>query len=70
MVNEALTGLKGLCDDICQAEFQDKLRSQSFSELTELFDQYFSYLKHDNGKLSQFWVSCVVGILLALLRVS
>ena len=45
VVNDALTGHKNLCDDICQAESQDKLRSESFSELTELFDQYFNYLK-------------------------
>ena len=56
-VDDAFNGLTSLCDNICKAEFQDKLRNQSFSELTQLFDQYMSYLRHENRKLSQFWIS-------------
>ena len=71
-VDDAFNRLTSLCDNICKAEFQDKLRNQSFSELTQLFDQYMSYLRHENRKLSQFWISYLdmVEILLGLLRVS
>lgn len=43
--------------EICKAEFQDKLRNQSLSELNELYDLYMIYFQHQNGKLSQFRVS-------------
>ena len=71
-VDDAFNGLTSLCENICKAEFQDKLRNQSFSELTQLFDQYMSYLRHENGKLPQFWISYLdmVEILLGLLRAS
>ena len=39
--------------EICKAEFQDKLRNQSLSELNELYDLYMIYFQHQNGKLSQ-----------------
>jgi len=29
--------------EICKAEFQDKLRNKSFSELNELYDLYMIY---------------------------
>ena len=71
-VDDAVNGLASLYDKICNAEFQDKLKSQSFSDLTDLYDQYMNYLWHKNGKLSQFWVSYLdmVEILLGLLRAS
>ena len=71
-VDDAVNGLASLYDKICNTEFQDKLKSQSFVELTDLYDQYMDYLRHKNGNLSQFWVSYLdmVEILLGLLRAS
>ena len=71
-VDDAVNGLASLYDKICNTEFQDKLKSQSFVELTDFYDQYMDYLRHKNGNLSQFWVSYLdmVEILLGLLRAS
>lgn len=71
-VDDAVNGLASLYDKICNTEFQDKLKSQSFVVLTDLYDQYMDYLRHKNGNLSQFWVSYLdmVEILLGLLRAS
>ena len=71
-VDNAVNGLASLYDKICNAEFQDKLRSQSFAKLNDLYDQYMNCLRGKNGKLSQFWVSHLdmVEILLGLLRAS
>ena len=71
-VDNAVNGLASLYDKICNAEFQDKLRSQSFAELNDLYDQYMNYLRHKNGELSHFWVSYLdmVEILQGLLRAS
>ena len=38
-VDNAVNGLASLYDKICNAEFQDKLRSQSFAELNDVYDQ-------------------------------
>lgn len=35
--------------EICQADFKDKLRNQSFSELTELYYLYMIYLSTKTG---------------------
>ena len=39
---------------------------------SNIFDKYMEFLRHDNGKLSKFWLSYLdmVAILLRLLRVS
>jgi len=65
-----LKGLKALCDNTCEQEFKDTVESPSFEEVSQLFCLYTSYLRHDNGKLSKFWMSYVdmVEILLGLLR--
>ena len=69
-VDNAVNGLASLYDKICITEFQDKFKSQSFVVLTDLYDQYMDYLRHENGNLSRFWVSYLdmVEILLGLLR--
>ena len=44
-VDNTVNGLASLYDKICNAEFQDKLRSQSFAKLNDLYDQYMNYLR-------------------------
>lgn len=58
------------CDNTCEQEFRDTAESLSFEKVAQLFCLYTSYLRHENGKLSKFWMSDVdtVEILLGLLR--
>ena len=53
-IDSAFEDLKSLCGNICKAEFEGKFGDPSFSELAQLFDQYMSFLRQENGKLSQF----------------
>lgn len=71
-IDSAFEDLKSLCGNICEAELGGKLGDPSFSELAQLFDQYMSFLRQENGKLSQFWASYLdmIEILLGLLRAS
>ena len=60
-----------LYDYICETQFK-KMTSASSVDLVELFDKYMEFLRHENGKLSKFWLSYLdmVEILLKLLRPS
>ena len=56
-----------------QPEFDELLSSDRLAESLILWNQFLSYLRHDNGNLSIFWMSYVdmVGdILLRLVRTS
>ena len=54
--------------EICKADFQDKLRNQSFSELTELYYLYMIYLStktgncHSSGFPTWTRLSCIKNI--------
>ena len=65
-------GFKGINNqyDICQRESDTVMSSQRFSEFTVLYDNYLDYLHGSNGKLSSFWMSYMVEILLNFLRAS
>ena len=49
-----------------------KLCENSVAEVAKLFQRYMSFLRCENGKLSEFWVSYLdlVNILLAMKRAS
>jgi len=72
LVNAVYDNIKNLSENTCQSEFELKLNDKTFDKLTELFDQYTSYLRYENGRLSRFWISYLdmVEILLGLLRSS
>ena len=71
-IESAFEDLNSSSTNICGAEFGRKLGDPSFSELTQLFDQYMGFLRQENWKLSQFWASYLdmVEVLLGLLRAS
>ena len=59
--------------EMSQPEFDELLSSDGLAESLILWNQCNSYLRHDNGNLSTFWMSYVdmVGdILLRLIRTS
>ena len=60
-------------EEMSQPEFDELLSSDGLAESLILWNQFNSYLRHDNGNLSTFWMSYVdmVGdILLRLIRTS
>ena len=59
-------------DNVCKSEFQKKLCKNSFDEVAKLSERYMSFLRCENGKLSEFWVSYLdlVDTLLAIKRAS
>jgi len=61
-----------LYDYICETQFKKQMTRTSSVDFVELFDKYTEFLRHENGKLSKFWLSYLdmVEILLRLLRAS
>ena len=60
-------------EEMSQAKFDELLSSDGLADSLILWNQFLSYLRHDNGNLSTFWMSYVdmVGdILLGLIRAS
>ena len=45
------------CDNICQTQFKKHMTSTSSVDFVKLFDKYLKFLRHENGKLSKFWLS-------------
>ena len=72
LVDEMFSGLQSLRVNVCKSEFQKKLCENSFAEVAKLFERYMSFLRCENGELSEFWVSYLdlVDILLAMKRAS
>ena len=72
LVDDMFVSLQSLRVNVCEAEFQRKFHDNSFLEVTELFERYMFFLRSENGKLSEFWVSYLdlVNILLAMIRAS
>ena len=70
MVDNFFGDLQTLYDNVCEEVFQEKLSSPSSTEVFQLFEEYMDCLRHENGKLSAFWMSYIdiVEILLGLLR--
>lgn len=64
--------LEKLYFNICEKEFKKHMASSSFAEFVKLFEMYMDFLRLENGKLSEFWMSYIdiVEILLGLLRAS
>ena len=59
--------------EMSQPEFDELLSSDGLAESLILWNQFLSYLRHDNGNLSTFWMSHVDmagDILLRLIRTS
>ena len=54
LVHEMFFGLQNLRDNVCKAEFEKKLCENSFAEVAKLFERYMSFLRCENGKLSEF----------------
>ena len=48
-----------LYDDICETQFKKHMTSTSSVDFVKLFDKYMEFLRHENGKLSKFWLSYV-----------
>ena len=61
-----------LCDDLCKDQFQKDMTSTLGVDFIHLFYKYMKLLRHENGKLSKFWLSYLhlVEILLGLFRES
>ena len=59
-----------LYDDICETQFKKHMTSTPSVDFVKMFDKYIEFLRHENGKLSKFWLSYLdmVEILLRLLR--
>ena len=71
-VNSFFSEIGELHDDICERQFQKHMTRASSVGFVKLFDKYVEFLRHENGKLSKFWLSYLdmVEILLGLLRAS
>lgn len=71
-VNTVLNDLKALQEDACGSEFEKQMASPLFAQFEKLFVLYMEFLRVNNGKLSEFWVSYfdMVEVLLGLLRAS
>ena len=54
--------------DICETQFKKHMTSASSIDFDNLFDKYLEFIRHENGKLSKFWLSYLdmVEILLRL----
>ena len=61
-----------LYDDICETQFKKHMTSTSSVGFVKPFDKYMEFLRHENCKLSKFWLCYLdmVEIFLRLLRVS
>ena len=61
-----------LYNDICERQFQKHMTIASSVDFVKLFDKYMEFLRQNNGKLCEFWLSYLdmVEVLLALLRAS
>ena len=70
---ELTNQVNNLHDDLCQEQLDIILNCVAFEQVMVSWNEYLDFLRHDNGKLSSFWMSYVdiVGdILLGLLRAS
>lgn len=72
MITNVLESLNSLRNNICEAEYKKMLEENSFSEVFKMFESYVQFLRNENGKLSEFWVSYIdmIEILLSLIRAS
>lgn len=70
ILNDALEAIKDFSENITNETLKDIMNNSACSQLIDLFNQYLDYLRHDNGKLSSFWMSYIdmVDIVLGLLR--
>ena len=46
-----------LYDDISETQFEKLMTSTSSVDFVKLLDKYMEFLRHENGKLSKFWLS-------------
>ena len=44
-------------DDICETQFKKHMTSTSSVDFVKLFGKDLEFLRHENGKLSKFWLS-------------
>ena len=72
VVNAVFNDLKKLQDEACGEEFEKQMASPLFTQLETLFVLYMDFLRVNNGKLSEFWISYLdmTEILLGLLHAS
>ena len=42
--------------DICETQFKKHMTSASSIDFDNLFDKYLEFIRHENGKLSKFWL--------------
>ena len=71
-LEESLTIVNGLCEDVSQATVREMMANQSCKHIFKLFEVYLDYLRKENGALSAFWMSYVdmVEVMLGLIRAS
>ena len=72
LIEDSFQELDLLYNDICEKEFRRRLARSSYSKSGDLFKQYMTFIRTQNGNLSAFWTSYIdmVEILLGLLRAS
>ena len=72
IVNSFFSETEELYDDISEGEFQKHMTRASSVVFVRLFDKYMEFLRYNNGKLYEFWLSYLdmVEILPGLLRAS
>ena len=72
VVNAVFNDLKNLQDEACSEEFEKQMASPLFTQFETLFVLYLDFLRVNNGKLSEFWISYLdmTEILLRLLCAS
>ena len=69
-IDSFFSAIGKLYGEICKTQFKRHMTSTSSVDFVNLFDKYIEFLRHENGKLSKFWLSYLdmVEILLRLLR--
>ena len=70
ILNDALETIKDFSENITNEALKDIMNNSACSQIIELFNQYLDYFRHDNGKLSSFWMSYVDMVDIALGMVS
>lgn len=58
-INDTMLHAEKLHDSITQEQLINFLSHPSCIRIFQLFNTYLNFLRHDNGDLSAFWMSCI-----------
>lgn len=69
-VHDAMIIFSNLHDLVTPKNFKETISNQKCGDILKLFDQYLDILRHSQGDLSSFWMSCfdMIEIILGAIR--